>query len=120
MRKEAKNKISTSIGGLATGFFNGLLGAGGGMIAVPLLSRRLEQKKAHATCVAVILPICVASAVGYLFRGAVKLGDVVPYVVWGLAGSVIGTLLLKKLSNNVLRKIFAVFMLWAGIRLIWR
>ncbi|MCQ4021657.1 MULTISPECIES: sulfite exporter TauE/SafE family protein [unclassified Ruminococcus] len=120
MKKCKKNKLLTAVGGLATGFFNGLLGAGGGMIAVPFLSRTLEAKKAHATCVAIILPICVASAVGYLIRGAVAISDVMPYVLWGLLGAVIGTFLLKKLNNNIIRKIFAVFMLWAGIRLIWR
>ncbi|MGN0456261.1 MAG: sulfite exporter TauE/SafE family protein [Acutalibacteraceae bacterium] len=120
MKKCKKNKMLTALGGIATGFFNGLLGAGGGMIAVPILSRRLEQKNAHATCIAVILPICIASAIGYLIRGTVKISDAAPYAVWGLIGAVIGTFLLKKLSNNVLRKIFAVFMLWAGIRLIWR
>lgn len=120
VKESKKNKLLTTFGGLATGFFNGLLGAGGGMIAMPFLSRRLEAKKAHASCVAVILPICTASAVGYLMRGAVMISDVIPYVLWGLLGAVIGTFLLKKLSNNIIRKIFAIFMLWAGIRLIWK
>lgn len=120
MKKCSNNKLLTTAGGLATGFFNGLLGAGGGMIAVPILSRRLKAKEAHATCVAIILPICISSAVGYLMRGAVKIQDVAPYLLWGLPGAIAGTFLLKKLDNNIIRKIFAVFILWAGIRLIWR
>ena len=46
-------------GGLC-GVLNGLFGAGGGIAAVPLLKAGgLEQKKAHATSLAVILPLAV-------------------------------------------------------------
>ena len=49
-------------GGLA-GLINGFFGGGGGSIFVPLLTRlcHLEEKKAFATSVAVILPLCVLS-----------------------------------------------------------
>ena len=46
--------------------------------------------------------------------------DALPYLLWGLLGSAIGVVLMKKLSGNMLRKIFALMMLWAGIRLIIR
>lgn len=90
------------------------------MLAIPFLSRGIEAKKAHATCVAIILPICIASAAAYFFQGVVTLQDAVPYLLWGVIGALIGTFILRKLSNNIVKKIFAVFILWAGIRLIWR
>ena len=50
-------------GGLA-GLCNGLFGAGGGLFLVPLLTQwaGLEQRKAFATSVAVILPLSLVSA----------------------------------------------------------
>ena len=44
-----KKGVLTAGAGLAIGIINGLLGAGGGMIAVPLLQKLgLDRKQAHA------------------------------------------------------------------------
>ena len=65
-----KNKIITLTFGFLIGIINGLLGAGGGMIAVPALKKLgMEQKDAHRNAVAVILPLSVLSAVLYILRG---------------------------------------------------
>lgn len=109
-----------SLWGACAGFLSGMLGAGGGMVAVPILKTKMSEKQAHATSVAVILPICTVSAIFYLQQGAVSVYDALPYLLWGLLGSAIGVVLMKKLSGNMLRKIFALMMLWAGIRLITR
>lgn len=114
------NKKLFSLWGACAGFLSGMLGAGGGMVAVPILKTKMSEKQAHATSVAVILPICVVSAIFYLQQEAVTVYDALPYLLWGLLGSVIGVILMKKLSGNMLRKIFALMMLWAGIRLITR
>lgn len=90
------------------------------MVAVPILKTKMSEKEAHATSVAIILPICAVSAIFYLQQGAVSVYDALPYLLWGLIGSAIGVVLMKKLSGSVLRKIFALMMLWAGIRLITR
>ena len=38
-----------SLWGTLAGFLNGMLGAGGGMVVVPILKTRLSEKQAHAT-----------------------------------------------------------------------
>lgn len=107
--------------GFLIGFINSLLGAGGGMIAVPLLKRSsLSQNEAHASAIAVILPLTFISASMYLFKGYVAFDDVFPFVVFGIIGSIFGTLILKKISAKMLKRIFAVFMIYAGIRMILR
>ena len=62
-----KNIFLSVILGLIIGFINGFFGGGGGMVVVPLLTKhyKLEQKEAQATAIAVMLPICIASAIIY-------------------------------------------------------
>lgn len=105
--------------GIPIGIVNGLFGAGGGMLAVPLLKKvGMEQKSAHANAVAVILPITVISAVMYILRGYVTLNEAWIYIPTGLIGAVLGTIILKKISPKILKKIFACFMIYAGIRMV--
>ena len=115
------NNIIVCLSGIAIGFINALFGAGGGMIAVPLLRRMsASQKQAQATAICVILPLTVISSAVYLKNGYVRFGQALPFLPLGVVGAVIGTRLLKKLSNSILKKIFALFMLWAGIRMVMR
>ena len=113
------NKLFTAVAGLGIGLVNGLLGAGGGMLAVPLLKKMgLSQKQAHANAVAVILPISILSATMYIFKDYVNLNDSFIYIPTGLLGAVAGTYILKKISPLWLKRIFGGFMLYAGIRLL--
>ncbi len=115
----SKKNLTTAASGLLIGGINGLLGAGGGMIAVPMLKKAgLEQKEAHANAVAVILPISVLSAVLYIIKGYVGIPDALPYVPTGIIGSVLGTMILKKISPVWLKRIFGAFMVYAGVRLL--
>ncbi len=119
--KNIKNNLKSTSLGIAVGLVNGVFGAGGGMIAVPVLKKLgLSQKQSHANAVAVILPITILSAILYLVKGTVDLKDSLAYIPTGLIGSVVATFLLKKFSNKWLQKIFAVFMIYAGARALMR
>ena len=114
-----KQNIKRSLGGVLIGVVNGLLGSGGGMIAVPVLKGSgFDQRKAQANAIAVILPISIVSCAMYLIRGDIKITDGLGFLPGGILGAVIGTFLLSKIPTNILRKIFAAFMIWAGIRLL--
>ncbi len=112
-----KSKSFLLAGGLA-GLVNGFFGGGGGMILVPMLTRRcgLSQRQAFATSVAVILPLCVLSSVIYYFRGGLDLAAALPYLAGGLAGGFIGGRVFRKLSMVWLRRVFALFILYGGVR----
>lgn len=115
----SKKNLLTAAAGLLIGAVNGLLGAGGGMVAVPLLKKLgLSQKEAHANAIAVILPISVLSAALYLFKDYVDLKDSFAYIPTGIAGAIIGTYILKKISPKWLKRIFGCFMVYAGVRLL--
>ncbi len=107
--------------GILIGFINSLFGAGGGMIAVPFLKNLgLEQKKAQATTVSIIFPLTLVTSAIYLLRGYVTFSDAVPYIIPGFLGAILGSCILKKFNNTLLKNIFAIFMIWAGIRLIFK
>ena len=119
--KNIKKTLKSAALGVGVGLIHGVFGAGGGMLAVPILkSQGLNQKSAHANAVAVILPITVLSAVLYLVKGTVSLADSLAFIPTGLIGSVIATFVLQKFSNKWLQKIFAAFMIYAGVRLLIR
>ncbi|MBR5473254.1 MAG: sulfite exporter TauE/SafE family protein [Clostridia bacterium] len=112
-----KQHLKSASLGVAVGLVNGVFGAGGGMIAVPLLKKcGLDQKSAHSNAVAVILPITLLSAILYLAKGTVTLSDSFAFVPTGIIGSIIATFALQKFSNALLQKVFAAFMIYAGIR----
>lgn len=112
-------KLFAVFSGFCVGLINGLLGAGAGMLVVPLIKKQeLSQKEAHASTIAVILPLTIVSACVYLFNGYVTLEQALPYIPTGFIGALAGTCLFHKLNNKVLKNIFALFMIWAGIRMI--
>lgn len=113
-----KNKIISLGGFFLAGIINGLFGAGGGMLCVPLLkSGGMDQNKAHANSVAIILPLCALSAAMYFFRGDLNFQKAVPFIPYGIIGALTGSFTLKFISPVWLKRIFAVFMIWAGVRM---
>ncbi|MBR3992919.1 MAG: sulfite exporter TauE/SafE family protein [Anaerotignum sp.] len=108
--------------GIVTGFANGLFGSGGGTIVVPAMERflHMEEHKAHATAIAVILPLSVLSLAIYLWKTG--LGEVWQIALWasagGLVGGVVGAKLLSKVRGIWLHRIFGGFMIVAAVRML--
>lgn len=112
-------KALQSIIGLIIGTINSLLGAGGGLIAVPYLSKNgLKQKQAQATSMFIILPLTVLSILLYEQNGMTTFTDILPFLPGGIAGAVAGGMLYNKMPANALRALFSAFMLYAGVRMI--
>ena len=112
-------KLFMGAGTFAAGVINGLLGAGGGMLVLPVLVKSgLSQKRAHATSILIIFVFCLMSSAMYIYAGRVSFSDVLPYIPTGILGALVGAWLLTKLSDVLLRKVFGAFMLWAAIRLL--
>ena len=114
-----KSKLYLGLSGILIGALNSFFGAGGGIIAVPVLEKSgLSKKESHANAVAVILPISILSAVLYMLGGKVSLRDVSPFILTGVIGSVLGTFVLRKISPLWLKRIFGIFVIYAGVRLL--
>ena len=102
--------------GVGVGFINGFLGAGGGMLLVPLIVILLQMptKVAHATAILIILPVCVVSGAVYILNGAFDFKVFMPCLIGTMLGGVIGTKILSKLKNDIITAIFSGVMIFAG------
>lgn len=105
---------------MITGLCNGLFGAGGGMIVVPSMVHflEIEEHDAHATAIAVILPLAIVSAFIYFRNGFLDLGKLLPVAAGGVLGGLFGAFLLHRVPSCWLRRIFALFMIAAAVRMI--
>ena len=114
MEKKTKYRLS----GIAAGLTNGVFGGGGGIPLLMLLTKwaGVEEKKAFATCVAVIFPMCVVSAALWCRRAELSLTTALPYLIGGFMGGLVGGRLFRKMPNVWLRRIFALFLLYGGWR----
>ena len=76
----------------------------------------MKSKKAHATALAIILPITLVSACIYFISGEFDFKVGLPSTLGVVAGGVLGAWLLGKISAKWLSKTFAVVMLIAGVK----
>lgn len=108
------------ITGVIIGFVNGFWGGGGGMICVPLLiyAIGLPDKKAHATTLLVMLPLCIASLVTYIISDNMLWIDGLQIGVGFVVGGIVGALILKKISNVWLSIFFSLVIIAGGLKIL--
>lgn len=112
--------FKTAAIGVAAGVLNGLFGSGGGTVVVPAMEKFLSVpvKKAHATAIAIILPLSVVSVFIYLKGVSVDIKTVAAVSVGGVLGGYVGAVLLQKLTGKWIHRIFGAFMIAAALRMI--
>ncbi|MBR5514931.1 MAG: sulfite exporter TauE/SafE family protein [Clostridia bacterium] len=114
-------KYLLPLGGLCAGFTNGLLGTGGGIIIIFVLNKINEKndpKDNFASSIASILPMSLVSAGFYLKNSSFLLSELYPYIFPAVIGGITGAFLLCKIKTNVLKKIFACIVIYAGVNMI--
>ena len=117
-----KKRWFSILAGALTGMVNGLFGAGGGLVLVPLLIRgaKMEPQKALPTCVAIILPMSAISAWQYLARESIGFSALLPYLLGGAVGGALAGRYFQKFSILWLRRILGGFILYAGIKAVFQ
>lgn len=105
--------------GVLAGLVAGVFGVGGGILIVPglLWFARVDQRLAHGTSLAAVVPISAASLVPYLVNGAVSWAVAVLLLVGSLVGAIAGTSLLHVLPVRALSVTFALLLGGAAVRL---
>ena len=111
-------KIAAALLGCCSGALNVLFGGGGGILAVPSLQKLLdlEERRAHASAVAVMLPLSVVSVVLLTMKGMQEISVALPVGVGASVGGLVGGVLLNKLPKELLGILFYGIMIYVGLR----
>lgn len=110
--------------GAVVGLLSGMVGVGGGIFLTPilLLMRWAETRVAAGVSVLFIFVNSVAGLVGQYYKGALNglPSDVWLWIGAAVVGGIIGsTLGSKKFDSITLRRVLAVVLLFAGVKLIF-
>lgn len=113
-----KSIIMMTLCGNAAGAVNGLLGAGGGMILVPLLVSLTDIKESaiFSTSVSIILPICIVSLLLTWNNAAIDWGETSLYLIGSTIGGILAGAFGQKIPVLWLHRLLGVLILWGGIR----
>ena len=106
------------LAGFSAGAINGLFGAGGGIVLVPLLVwlTDLSEEEIFPTSVAIISPICIVSL---LFSGnwqVLSQRNTWLLLAASAAGGIVAGIWGKHIPTVWLHRILGIFILWGGIR----
>lgn len=119
--------VGLSASGLISGVLAGLLGIGGGVIIVPILSYAFEamgfsgdmaQHVAVASSLAIIIPTGAMSARAHYKRGAVDLRILRLWAPFVLVGCLIGGLLGRWFTGELLRIVFGVLAIVIALNIV--
>lgn len=110
-----------SLVGFIVGILSGLLGLGGGVFLIPVMVTyfAVAQHNAHATSLAVVVPTAVVSATSYAFHGFIDLGITLNVIIGSILGASLGARLAKKLPAAQLKRLFGLFLVGVGLRMIF-
>lgn len=106
--------------GTLCGFLNGFFGSGGGVVAVPILEKEgCPPNEAHATSVALIFLLSLLTAAFYGFSGELDFACAWKYIPWGVVGAVTGSIFLKKIKAQWLKRLFGGVVTAAAVRMLF-
>ena len=110
--------LGTVTAGFCAGAVNGLLGTGGGMILIPLLTgiTNIEENEVFPTSVSIILPICFVSLFCSSNVENLDFLTLLPYLIGSTAGGVLCGFWGRKIPVTWLHRILGILILWGGIR----
>jgi uncharacterized protein len=107
--------------GFAAGIAAGMFGVGGGILFVPtLVALGLGQVEAQATSLAAILPTVAAGTWRQASYGNVRWRPALWLGLASVVGVLAGAQVALSLPEDVLRRLFAVFLIAVAANLAWR
>lgn len=118
-RPTTRHILSLVLVGVIGGTFSGALGVGGGIVMVPLLLMLLkfDQRRAAATSLAAIVLSSISGAATFAVAGHTDVLAGLLLGAGGVAGTLVGTRLLKVLPIAVLRWGFIALLVVIAVRM---
>jgi hypothetical protein len=108
--------------GTITGVMAGMLGIGGGLVVIPalIMVMGMSQQSAQGTSLAMMLPpIGILAAYNYYKAGHVDIKFALLLAMAFIIGSYFGSRLAIRLPQEVLKRIFGIFLLLVAIKMLF-
>lgn len=106
--------------GLAAGSAGSLIGVGGGIVMVPILTMwGFTQRKSQGTSLIVIAAMSPVAIITYYLLGNINLNFALPLAIGGVIGSFAGSAIAQKISNALLKRLFGAFLILIAIKMIF-
>lgn len=130
MDKSENFKVSYGVKNIGWGLFTsifggmiaGMLGVGGGLINVPIISMLMGApiKVAIATSQFIIGITAVSGSIVYIERGLVDPIIAAPVILGIIIGAFIGSNYMPKIRNITLKRLFTLYLIYTAIKLIMK
>lgn len=106
------------LAGVIAGCVNGLFGAGGGMILVPLLTMLADfsDLEIFPASISIILPMCFVSLLIHTLHAPLPWTAALPYLIGSAGGGILAGLLGKKIPTIWLHRVLGLLILYGGWR----
>lgn len=106
---------------IVSSFLSGLLGSmglGGGTILIVYLTffRYMAQTEAQGINLVCFIPIAVLAVIIYSKQGLTDAKVILPLIVFGILGAVVGFVILERIPGEILSKLFGGFLILLSVR----
>ena len=107
--------IGLCVAGFCAGAVNGLFGAGGGMVLIPLMEllTKSDDRDLFSSSITVILPICLVSLA---MSGTISITEALPYLPGSAIGGFLAVRYGRKIPTVWLHRTLGILIIWGGIR----
>ncbi len=111
-----------AVEGLVVGIITGLVGVGGGFLIVPalVLLAGLSMKRAVGTSLLIIAVNSFSGFAGYINLVEVPWGFLLKFTSFSGLGIIIGSYLVRYVSQKKLKKAFAIFLIFMGAFILYK
>ncbi len=101
------------------GVFSGLLGVGGAIVFIPLMTLlfRQDQKTAQGTALLIMSVISLVGFATYSRSVTYEFSSFAILLSGGIVGTFVGNLLVNHVSSDLLKKFFSIYLIIAAVRM---
>ena len=106
--------------GIISGIISGFFGSGGGLIVVPSLIHILkyDERIARGTSIFIVLPLVITSSFFYIKNSNIDWNLGIKIIISGCIGGFLGSRLLTKLPEMLIKISFIIFAIFVSVRMI--